>query len=187
MTTTATTPVIEHGKVSGWVAGCRKDCCRSAIYAYNRKWNSDIAIGGEEAKRLVDATGTKRRIQALMVMGWLAGEIATACGWSSEQAVTNLLTRDKVNRATDERVRFVYRKLWKCWLNGDLRHLVGEDVGTCRRARSIAQAEAKGFVPGGAWDDIDDPHEVPRGLGLETAAREAEGTRRGARRGGEAI
>lgn len=162
-----TTATIEHGKPGGWVAGCREDCCRSAIYAYNRKRNSDIAIlGEEEGKRLVDATGTKRRVQALMLMGWLAEEIATACGWSSAQAVTNLLSREKVNRATDERVRFIYRKLWKSWLNGDLRHLVGEDVGTCRRRRSIAQAEAKGWVPGAAWDDIDDPNEVPRGLGV---------------------
>jgi plasmid maintenance system antidote protein VapI len=151
---------IRHGEPGGWVAGCRESCCREAIYAYNRKRNSDIAIGGEQAKRLVDATGTKRRVQALMLMGWLAHEIATALGMQSTQAVTNLLARSEVRRDTAERVKVVYRKMWRMWLNGDLQHLMDDPM----RQRGIRQAVAKGWLPGAVWDEIDNPKEKPRGL-----------------------
>jgi hypothetical protein len=151
---------IAHGETKGWVAGCRERCCREAVYAYNRQRNSEIAIHGDEARRLVDATGTKRRIQSLMLMGYLTAEIATACGWESAQAATNLLARDQVNRETAEKVKTVYRKMWKIWLSGGLNHLLDEPM----RKRSIAAAKAKGFLPGAVWEEIDDPKDKPTGL-----------------------
>lgn len=153
---------MAHGETSGWAAGCRESCCREAIYAYNRKWNSDVAIHGDAGRRRVDATGTRRRIQALRLMGWMGEEIAAESGWKSPQAVWVLLERETVTKRTAERISVTYKRLWDRWLAGEHRE---EAHGGVRR-RSIEQAKRKGWVPGAVWDDIDDPNERPRGLAI---------------------
>lgn len=145
-----------HGETRGWVAGCRERCCREAINAYNRKRNSDISIYGDAGRRQTDATGTRRRIQALMLLGWSSIEIARAGGWKSGQAVTCLLAREVVLKTTARRIDEAHETLWRRYLRGDY-----EDSWV--RRRTSAQSREKGWVSAAAWDNIDDPSELPHG------------------------
>jgi len=151
---------IHHGQTRGWSAGCREDCCRAAIYAYNSKWKSDIAIHGDEARRRVDATGSRRRIQALKLMGWTLEEIAAVCGWKTPAAVSVVMQRAKVLRGTAARVEEAHEELWSRWLRGELDGQVESGL----RRRSIEQAQRQGWVPSAAWNDIDNPRERPKGI-----------------------
>jgi hypothetical protein len=151
---------IRHGETQGWVTGCRDDCCRAAIYAYNSKWKSDVAIHGDEGRRRVSAVGSQRRIQALKLMGWTLEEIATVCGWQTPAAVSVLMNRKLVLRTTAARIEQAHEELWGRWLRGELRGL----VETGLRRRSIEQAERHGWLPSAAWDDIDNPRERPKGV-----------------------
>jgi hypothetical protein len=151
---------IQHGQTSGWVAGCREHCCRAAIYAYNQKWKSDVAIHGNDGRRRVDATGSQRRIQALKLMGWKLDEIAAVCGWVTPAAVSVVLRRDLVLRTTAERIEQAHEVLWGRWLRGELRG----QTETGLRRRSIEAAQRQGWVPSAAWNDIDNPRERPKGL-----------------------
>jgi hypothetical protein len=151
---------IQHGQPKGWVAGCREDCCRTAINDYNRRWKSDIAIYGDQARRRIDATGSQRRLQALKLMGWKLEEISAACGWVTPAAVSVVMRRGLVLRSTAARIEQAHEELWRRWLRGELRG----QTETGMRRRSIEAAQRQGCVPSAAWNDIDDPRERPKGL-----------------------
>jgi hypothetical protein len=108
---------------------------------YDERYNF---VGGE---MLVPALGTQRRIRALIRLGWSSGQLAPLLGKRSAQSVTNILRREVVRRETAARVDVVYRRLF--WV-----------AGTSIYARSYA--EKMDWAPPAAWDDIDNPNEIPR-------------------------
>lgn len=99
---------------------------------------------------LVDVTGTRRRLRALLAIGHSHSEMACRLGTTAQRL--NVVVHDTgpgtVTRRTAAGVRALYDQLW--------------DVpGSSARARAVAST--RGWVPPLGWDDddIDDPAAVP--------------------------
>lgn len=103
----------------------------------------------------VDPTGTRRRIQALVAMGWPLSQIGARIGIHRSN-IGNTLTAPKVRASTDRAVLALYEQLW----NADPRQH-GVSLHSYNRARNYAAAH--GWAPVGAWDDdtIDNPTAFP--------------------------
>lgn len=103
---------------------------------------------------VIDATGTRRRLQALAVAGWSFLALAEEYGTGDRQQIRTLAESDRCCAGTHVRVADMFRRLW----------LV--DPPKSRRStqtRFRMMVERKGWVGIGAWDDdtIDDPNAVP--------------------------
>lgn len=105
----------------------------------------------------VDGTGTRRRLQALVAVGWPQVSLARIA------EVDKLTINDQVNEAfstaygsTARTVRALYNQLW---------NVDPTTYGVARRwiEEARALAVAKGWAPPGAWDDdyIDSPAATP--------------------------
>jgi hypothetical protein len=103
-------------------------------------------------RQLVDAAGTRRRIQALVAIGWSQTRIATRL----DMLVTNLITlsrRDRVTVAKRRAVAKLYDELWNVEPPAGTRW---ERISVIR-AQNLARRE--GWPRPMDWDDdrIDDP------------------------------
>lgn len=94
---------------------------------------------------MIDATGTRRRIQAMQRMGHSQVTIAARLGVTNT-AVGQLLRRERVYPRTARAVAAVCAEL-------------GMTPGTSTAATTLARQ--KGWVSLLAWDNIDDPTERP--------------------------
>lgn len=115
----------------------------------------------------VDATGTRRRIQALVVMGWSMSKIAIRIG-AAPTNIGKTMRSATVYAATARAVRDVYDELWD--------QAPPEDTHRDRIAASRARSYARnnGWVSPLAWDeDIDDPSARPRGVRRDDAEEAA--------------
>lgn len=104
----------------------------------------------------VDATGTVRRLRALVAIGHSQTELAKRLGVFPTHV--SLLIHGKqscVTPATYSAVMALFTGLWA--------HPVQSPAG----ARSRAIAKAHGWVGPLAWDDIDDPTEKPNLRGVK--------------------
>ena len=115
--------------------------CKDAKAAWTRGYRIQTYLVG--GKLHVDATGTRRRLQALARMGWSYSHLAPMFG-VSHQAVSSWTKTATVHRSTRLRVCAVYDELW--------------DVpGPSAKSRRLG--ELYGWAPPLAFDDdnIDDP------------------------------
>lgn len=96
---------------------------------------------------LLHATGTRRRLEALMWLGWSQAHLGAELG-VSRQRVSIIRGEARVDASTARRVRDLYQRLWD---------QPGPEVRTANKARR------EGFAPPLAWDDeeIDDPSASP--------------------------
>lgn len=116
---------------------------------------------------LVDSTGTRRRLQGLVAVGWPQVELARHTGIDKMTINDQLhLTSTTAYGATARTVRDAYEQLWN--VDPCTRGVGGRWV---KEARELATAN--GWVPPAAWDDdyIDSPAATPD-MG-ETVARYA--------------
>jgi hypothetical protein len=105
---------------------------------------------------LVDATGTQRRLQALICIGWSQSELGRRLGiLPTNMACT--MRRPKVSVATARAAVRLYDQLWNC-----------PPPETCHRERNVASrarnfARRNGWAPPLAWDEdtLDDPTAAP--------------------------
>ncbi|WHT20964.1 hypothetical protein N8J89_07835 [Crossiella sp. CA-258035] len=108
---------------------------------------------------LIDSTGTIRRLQALVAIGWSQVRLARELGVNRGNFV-GLMNRGQVTVATAAAVRSLYSRLWDA--------PPPAETGFERNGRRIALKHAadRGWVPPAAWDDdeIDDPKACPRGV-----------------------
>jgi hypothetical protein len=141
-----------HGREWDYRRGCRCPDAREEHRLYSKRRRE-----GRLAPTYLDATGTQRRIQALMRMGWpgvlieqQASLPAGTCG--------QVMQRTTVKQATITAIRAAYDTLWA---------LPGPSKRTQRRA------ESAGYAPPLAWDDdeIDDPDAQPQQPGRDRSAR----------------
>lgn len=93
----------------------------------------------------VDATGTSRRLRALMALGYTTTQIADELG-TVQNAVSAMAKRDRVTAGTRAAVAALYER----W------HMT---PGPSEVARQ--RARRAGYLPPLAFDDIDDPAETP--------------------------
>jgi hypothetical protein len=105
---------------------------------------------------LLDATGTRRRLQALAVAGWHLRLLQSATGVSrSELGAVRRGDLPTVRAATHEAVRRAYERLSGS-TPGDHGRQSKDVVATANRARRA------GWVAAGRWgEDIDDPDATP--------------------------
>lgn len=103
---------------------------------------------------LIDATGVRRRLEALQCLGWSLTEVGERIG-KNQQNMSKLATgHQRVYRETYAKVCAVYDEL-------------SMTPNTTRYAeRTRALARSRGYVPPLAWDgqDIDDVNATPKGV-----------------------
>lgn len=138
-----------HGTVSAYQrVGCRCADARQAARLYSKRRR----LGRPEVRRL-DATGTQRRVHALMALGHTAQTVGAAAGMSAFQ-VQQTTRRRWVSPRTATRIAAAYDRL--CGTRGT-------SQVTRRRAVWL------GWAPPLAWEDIDDPAERPKGVRVTRA------------------
>lgn len=119
------------------------------------------------AKTVIDGAGTRRRLQALVALGWSQAKLAERIGWTPSN-FTALIGDGRVIAASARLVRDLYNELWDQAPPEDSHR----DKIAASRARNLARA--RGWVPPQAWDDdaIDDPTAQPD-LGAKTTRAQA--------------
>ena len=150
-------------------AGLHYSTVRSLIHGKRGKAPSDrvraataaaiLAVTYQPAGRTtVDATGTHRRLQALVAVGWSQARLAARLGMNRANFGA-LLARDRVNHSTAQAVAALYDELWDQDPPAATRH---EQAGITRARRHAAD---HGWAAPMAWDDdsLDDPAAVPEG------------------------
>lgn len=142
-----------HGRSAGYVAGCRESCCRTAIADYARNLRTRQYLNG--GPLTVDGTGTRRRIQALMALGWSGPRIDEHLGKRRTYTVRILLDDGPVLLKTAEMVARTYDALSMTLPPSETR----QERQVATRTRNYAKA--RGWVPPLAWNNIDDPTENP--------------------------
>ena len=164
-----------HGATRYKTDGCRCDLCRAAVRREFRQRYRAKAMGTFKPT-YIDATGTKRRLQALMALGYSTTVIGEGLG-TDRRNVLRLLSKPKVAQQTADKVAAVYDELWN------------RPVPlTCHTSRLRASAKANGYLPPMAWDDdsIDDPlaepwQEAAVGVDWQIVERAVTGKPRGRR------
>lgn len=144
-----------HGERRGYyahrVAGeAACDPCKRAAAAAEQRYVLARMEGRPMRRR---AEGTQRRLRALQAMGWTLSEIAQQLG-EQRTCVEKWCNEDRtyVYSATAHRVEQVYDRLCMTVPSGPW------------AARNRRMAARKGYAPPLAWDDIDDPAEIPSGV-----------------------
>lgn len=109
----------------------------------------------------IDGTGTRRRLQALVAIGWSQAKLGAHLGIMPTN-IGRILGSQRVTAASARSVRDLYDKLWDAVVpEEDWR-----DKIAANRARGYA-AE-RGWAPPMAWDEtIDDPAAEPEGVGAD--------------------
>ena len=116
----------------------------------------DTLAGGAR----VDGTGTRRRLQALMTLGWSQMQLAHRLGYEVRNFSYLLHGRRDVTATNARRVIALYDELW----DTPPRPANRWEKGGVSRAKNYARTH--GFHPPMAWDDdsIDDPTATPGGM-----------------------
>lgn len=104
------------------------------------------------SKTAIDSSGSRRRLQALVAMGWSQAKLAERLGWTPAN-FWRLMNSARVTVATVRAVRALYDTLWNQAPPEEGQH----DKIAASRARNHAQAN--GWQPPLAWDD--DLFDVP--------------------------
>ncbi|MET9956673.1 hypothetical protein ABZ135_34715 [Streptomyces sp. NPDC006339] len=101
----------------------------------------------------VDATGTRRRLQALVAMGWSFTALHPQIGIHS-RPLGDMARARHVTAGSARKVKAAYKRLIL---------MTPEQGGVPSHARALARrvASREGWVLPGAWDDIDDPTCTP--------------------------
>lgn len=133
---------VRHGTRGAYAKlGCKCPAAREADRIYRKRLRH-----GLQPSYLVDATGSRRRLQALAVLGWPSAALAPRLGLHTKSICDIRSNGRKVHRTTAARIRQLYR---------DLVDVQGPSQPAAARAR------ARGWVSPLAWDDIDDPQARP--------------------------
>jgi hypothetical protein len=111
-----------------------------------------LSIDIDDASRAphsrVDATGTRRRLQALLAIGWPVELLAAQLG-RRPNSLHRSMTGESVTARTAQDVATLYERLW----NARPPRTTGEQHAAADAAQT--HAAAQGWLPPLAWDDID--------------------------------
>lgn len=110
-------------------------------------------------RALVDATGTHRRLQALIALGWSRTKLAQEMA-SERNTIGRVLDRPRVYASTAVEVRNLYDRLWD--VQPPMRHKWDQSAAEAARREALQ----KGWAVPMRWDDetIDDPAACPAAL-----------------------
>ncbi|GAA1030745.1 MULTISPECIES: hypothetical protein [Amycolatopsis] len=115
----------------------------------------EINADGMAAHAVVDATGTRRRLRALVAIGWSQTQLAERLGLTPNNFGPLVHGQPNITAARRRAVTELYDELWD---------KPPADNALARKSRRYAQQQ--GWVPPLAWDDdeIDDPAAEPAGV-----------------------
>jgi len=101
---------------------------------------------------LVDATGTRRRVQALIALGWPVQTIQKMAGLGDHALFIITGGQAQCFTTTRDTIRDLYDKLWNT-----------PPPPSPAAVKAKKRAEQRGYAPPLAWDDdnIDDPNATP--------------------------
>lgn len=112
----------------------------------------DALAGGA----LVDGTGTRRRLRALVAVGWSKSKLARLLGMAPSN-FGKTMRAERVVASTRDAVRALYDQLW----DHPPQHATHHDK--IAYSRALRYAAHHSYAPPLAWDDdtIDDPNSSP--------------------------
>lgn len=145
---------LRHGTSAGYVAGCRGRCCKDAIADWMRHYRTRLYLCRSD-ELLVDGTGTRRRIRALMALGWSGVQLDEAIGRKRTYTANLILREGPIRRSTADAYAKVYLSLH------DQEPPIVTRYDRQRSTRLRNEAERKGWPTPDRWFDIDDPAEKP--------------------------
>jgi hypothetical protein len=102
----------------------------------------------------VEPTGTRRRLQALMFMGWSGAELERRMG-IGQRSIGTILAKPFVTTTLRDAVTALYQELWTT----QPPQATAQERAIVHRTRLAARR--KGWVGPMHWDDIDDTAEIP--------------------------
>lgn len=142
-----------HG-ITGYRNGCRCATCRRACAdaAARRRARKYLARTDHVS---VPNLGTKRRIQALVALGWSMAAISRHAGYDRSHVGLMLSRRGNIRTETARRIAATYERLSMTLPPQETR------VEKVDAARARRIAKERGWLPPMAWVDIDDPNERP--------------------------
>jgi hypothetical protein len=147
-----------HGTHAGYRAGCRCDPCRAGSAAYRRSLYNRHYIEGHV---LIDSTGTRRRIEALVALGYT---------WEAIDAALAEVTGKSRARGHSNRRHLVFKGGGKITRDNAAEYAAVYDrlsmrlpEMTCSARRARTRAARLGWLVPLAWDEgrIDDPAYKP--------------------------
>lgn len=134
-----------HGKNTGYLAGCRQQCCRDAAARKEKARRLDQLRGLD---RTVPVLGAERRVHALQALGWPPRMLSAHIGMSEDWLHATIRTKSgRIYRHNFNRIVALY---------DEFSMKIGPSDITRRRA------QLAGWAPPLAWDDIDDKDERPK-------------------------
>jgi transcriptional regulator with XRE-family HTH domain len=135
---------------------CRCADCR-AYSTEQARLRHKLKAYGQWTERHVPSTGTRRRLQALIAIGWSQEKLAAEMGLTGASNLRRFLSssRTQVRATTHDRVAALYDRLWDIAPE----HGSWRSLSAFNRSRNYARAHR--FLPPLAWDDIDTDVEPP--------------------------
>lgn len=149
-----------HGTNAGYLAHRRSDkaacaACRTAHVHYEKRRIYDNHL---DRPRLIDVTGTRRRLEALVALGWTYSAIGQRAGMTLSGVHKALNRYTVIRREVAEKYAAVYEEMSMTLPPTETR----QQKRDASYARTVARK--RGFLPPLVWDNIDDPNERPRGI-----------------------
>lgn len=143
--------IAEAAQVSAWVPHKLSTGVTQHLWVESERAILAVPLEPRESHRGVDGTGTYRRCEALLWMGWPWAEIDSRVGLRPYSLATYRTRHEPVSYRIACRVAAVY---------DELSHLPGPSKQTATKARKA------GYAPPAAWDEgtIDDPKARPAGV-----------------------
>lgn len=129
--------------------------CKDARARQTYAWRNKVYLLGGPV--MIDATGTRRRLQALSRLGWATRILAERIGRNHVNVLEIMKDQDRVYVETAEIIKRLY---------DDLSMVPPEETPGSKRVRTFAAK--KHYAPPLAWDDetMDDPEVIPAGLNV---------------------
>jgi hypothetical protein len=134
--------LVPHGRTG------RKPIQRVRSETAQRLLGVAVADANRASRSHVDATGTRRRLQALVAIGWTHTAVAAEL-CRSTTSLTRSMTSEAVTASTARQVRDLYERLW----DKQPHHDTIDQLSTINATRALAASH--GWSPPMAWDDID--------------------------------